>query len=294
METDAHYTIIGALTIAVIMGIFGFILWLSGGEQQTNRKVYSVIFASSVSGLATGSYVTFNGLRVGEVKSLDLGDDPNRVVAVITVSERTPVKVDTRARLEYQGLTGIASVALSGGGLESKPLNGISKENPETIYADRSDYQNIVDSLQSLTQKATNAFDRVNNFLDTNQNNVSKTIGHIEQFSHSLSLNAGETDQIFKNTKELTAELATTSKKLNEMLAQPNTKNMLEHIADAAASLKKLSDNLDKRTKDLSSSLSVDSRRTLDQINRTATSIQKNPQQIIFGPKNAVPEYEPH
>ena len=37
--------------------------------------------------------------------------------------------------------------------------------------------------------------------------------------------------------------------------------------------------------------LATDSRRTLEELNRTARGLQKNPQQLIFGTKPAIPEY---
>jgi phospholipid/cholesterol/gamma-HCH transport system substrate-binding protein len=37
--------------------------------------------------------------------------------------------------------------------------------------------------------------------------------------------------------------------------------------------------------------LASDARRTLDDMNRTLRSLEKNPQQLIFGKKPALPEY---
>ena len=43
-----------------------------------------------------------NGLRVGEVATISLlPEDPRRVVAIIEVDPMTPMRSDTRARLEY-------------------------------------------------------------------------------------------------------------------------------------------------------------------------------------------------
>ena len=80
---------------------------------------------------------------------------------------------------------------------------------------------------------------------------------------------------------------------------------VLAEINEAARSFRKLADNLDARTKDLSAGLSKftgaglrqyealasDARRTLDDVNRTLRSLEKNPQQLIFGRKPAAPEF---
>ena len=115
METRANYALIGAFTLATIAAAFLFVYWFSGNQNPAGLKSYRVVFTSSVSGLSRGSSVLFNGLRVGEVTTIDLGEDPSQVYAMIDVDRRTPVKTDTNARLEYQGLTGFAAVALSGG-----------------------------------------------------------------------------------------------------------------------------------------------------------------------------------
>jgi phospholipid/cholesterol/gamma-HCH transport system substrate-binding protein len=71
MEIRANYIVTGAFTLAVIVGVFGFIFWLhniGGGE----RISYRVVFYGSVSGLRAGGSVLFNGIRVGEVSGLAL------------------------------------------------------------------------------------------------------------------------------------------------------------------------------------------------------------------------------
>ena len=57
----------------------------------------------------------FNGIKVGEVTDLKLNPQrPGQAIATIGIEKTIPVRADTRASLEYQGLTGISSVALQG------------------------------------------------------------------------------------------------------------------------------------------------------------------------------------
>ena len=92
----------------------------SGSPARTpapRRTPTDIIFTGSVSGLSRGASVLYNGLQVGEVTSLYCcRSDPSKVVARVEIDASTPMNVDTRARLEFQGLTGVASIQLPGGG----------------------------------------------------------------------------------------------------------------------------------------------------------------------------------
>src|ERR1700724_736070 len=123
METRANYALIGVFTLAVIAAAFGFVLWFSGAEKPGGRTTYKIIFTGSISGLSEGGFVLFNGVRVGTITKIDLlQQDPSRVYALIEVDAKAPVRADTKARLEYTGLTGVASVALTGGAPDAAAL----------------------------------------------------------------------------------------------------------------------------------------------------------------------------
>ena len=120
MGTRANYIVTGAFTLAVIVGVFGFIFWFQNTAGGGERSSYRVVFVGSVSGLRTGSAVLFNGIRVGRVSGLGLdAHDPHKVVATISVERAVPVRADTKVALAYQGLTGLAEVTLSGGAADA-------------------------------------------------------------------------------------------------------------------------------------------------------------------------------
>ena len=77
-----------------------------------------------------------------------LPEDPRRVVSVVELDRATPVRTDTRARLEYQGLTGVAQIALIGGEPGAPPLVAGPGQPMPTIFADQSDFQDLLESAQ--------------------------------------------------------------------------------------------------------------------------------------------------
>ena len=148
METRANYALIGLFTLAVITAGFLFVYWFSGGQNANFRYTYKVAFTGSVSGLGPGSLVTFNGIRVGEVRAVSFDpENPRLVIATIDISRDVQIRKDTRALLDVQIVSGVGSVALVGGSVDSQ----VVKPCPDpdcTIRAERSDFQDILESAR--------------------------------------------------------------------------------------------------------------------------------------------------
>jgi phospholipid/cholesterol/gamma-HCH transport system substrate-binding protein len=304
METRANYALIGVFTLAVIAAAFGFVLWFSGAEKPGGRTTYKIIFTGSISGLSDGGVVLFNGVRVGAVTKIDLlPQDPSRVFALIEVDAKVPVRADTKARLEYTGFTGVASVALTGGALDAPPLP-TSPQQPGVIVAERSEFQDLVASAQRVATEASDFFTKINRLIDDNSASITASVKNAEKFSDALAANSdglkdfmGAIADFGKSIKPLTAKL--------EGLAGDADNLVKGDVAAAAKSIKKAADDLDSRTKEIAANinrfsgsglrqyeaLAVDGRKTLEQINQAVRSIENNPQQFLFGKSPQIPEY---
>jgi len=304
METRANYALIGVFTLAVVAAGFGFVLWFSGAEKPGGRKTYKIIFTGSVSGLSDGGVVLFNGVRVGAVtKIVLLPQDPSRVDALIDVDAEVPVRADTKARLEYTGFTGVASVALTGGALDAPPLP-TSPQQPGVIVADRSDFQDLIATTRLVATQASDFFTKTNRLIDDNSASIAASVKNAEKFSDALAANSdglkdfmGAIADFGKSIKPLTAKL--------EGLAGDADNVVKGEVAAAAKSIKKAADDLDSRMKEIAANinrfsgsglrqyeaLAVDSRKTLEQINQAVRSLENNPQQFLFGKSPQIPEY---
>ena len=109
MEIKARYVLIGLFTLAAIVAGFAFVYWLETTGGLGKRTNYEVRFHNTVSGLLAGSTVLFNGIRVGEVTGLTLvPNEPKEIDVTIAVDANTPMRADTQASLDFQGLTGVA------------------------------------------------------------------------------------------------------------------------------------------------------------------------------------------
>ncbi|MDR3419769.1 MAG: MlaD family protein [Xanthobacteraceae bacterium] len=273
METRANYTITGAFTLAVILGVFGFIYWFQNSAGGGERSIYRVVFAGSVSGLRTGAAVLFDGMRVGEVTKLALdAQDPRKVEALIVLDRTVPMRADTKVTLAFQGLTGLAEVSLTGGSADARPIVA-DAGGPPTIYAD-------ANAGADVTQAARDVLSRINGMVGENEEAMRTSLRNIETVTSILAQNSQRLDKVMAGLENLTG----------------SADNHGE-IAEAAVSIRKLADNLDERTEEISAGLArfsnsglkeyeafaVDGRRTLAELQKVIKSIDEHPQRLIFG-----------
>ncbi len=211
MEIRAPYAVVGALVLAAIVAIFGFVYWLNNAGGIGKRDSYQLVFNEPVPGLLVGAAVLFNGIRVGEVTSLELvADDPQGVHATISVDETTPVRANTKVGLDFQGLTGVPVVALEGGDAAgAAPVKG-------PLIAEKG-------AGQSMTQAARDALRKVDDVLSDNAAPLHDTIGNLSIFADGLARNTPKIDGILAGLERMTGGGAQPARKTVYDLHPPVT-----------------------------------------------------------------------
>jgi phospholipid/cholesterol/gamma-HCH transport system substrate-binding protein len=265
METRANYVLIGAFTVAAVVGAFLFIMWIAGYGTPGGRVRYQVVFTGSVSGLTDGALVLFNGLKIGEVTHLSVDkNDPSRVIADVDVEANSPIKKDTKARLETQGLTGAAAVELSGGAANSPPLEGENGQ-PPTLHAGPAQLQTILNNVENLSAKASSVLDQAGKIIDENSDAIHATISNAEVFSKALADNAPGVNAALKTVADLgkqieplASRLQTLSEDADRLVKSIDT-NKVRSIVDstqgAAAKANTFLDQADKLITDNSDAI---------------------------------------
>jgi phospholipid/cholesterol/gamma-HCH transport system substrate-binding protein len=275
METRANYALVGLFTIAVILGGFGFVYWFNTIGGVADRASYRIVFEGSVSGLRTGATVLFNGIRVGEVTDLRLDPAaPREVVAMVAIDKVVAVRADTWVSLEYQGVTGTASIALKGGSQDAPVAPG----TPPTLRVNAG-------AAQDVTQTARDAMRRLDALVADNEAVLKGALKNIEVFSQALANNSQRIDHILAGAEGLIG----------------GGSDAPGDIAQAARAIKTAAENLDARTGEIATGLArfsnsglrewerlaIDGRRTLAEVERTVKNIDRNPSRLLFGGSSA-------
>ena len=188
METRAKFALIGVFTLCVIAAAFGFVFWFSGSRGGANLKSYQVVFDTPVTGLSRGGAVLFNGIRVGEVTDLSFFPrDPRLVVARVDIAPDVPIKVSTKARLEFSGLTGVASVQIFDSDPKSPDLKPKQGDTIPTLRAiPTPSLQNVLETVQTAGKHADDILVKVDQIVSDNQVSINHTIANIEKLSEAL------------------------------------------------------------------------------------------------------------
>lgn len=194
METRANYLMVGGFVLLLAAGLVIFVLWLAKFQFDVRFDRYDIRYEGSVTGLKVGSPVRYRGVRVGEVTDVTLDPKrPNQVLVTVEVEARTPVRSDTYATLELEGLTGGLYVLLSGTTLDAAPLEKKQGERRAVIASRRSTLQQVLEGAPELVQKVDLLLARASDILnEENQANFSAILKNAREFSEELAQNRAE------------------------------------------------------------------------------------------------------
>lgn len=276
METRANYVLIGTFTLAVIAAAFGFVLWFQSLHTTKARTPLRIIFEGPASGLRDGGSVNFNGIRVGEVVSVKL-DNPRRVVALAMIENNAPIRKDTKVELEFQGLTGVAAISLTGGDNSAPPVP-TDEDGVAVLTADPN-------SLQDVTEAIRGTLQNINRVVADNQASVKNSLHNLETFTNALARNSDKLDDLMGKVDGVM------SKADNLMLGLDTLAGGKEggELYLTVKSIRELAEDFDKR----SGALMTDGRRTLGDISHAVNNLDRNPTRLIFGPSSSTASSAP-
>jgi phospholipid/cholesterol/gamma-HCH transport system substrate-binding protein len=268
METKANYVLIGFFTLGVLAAGFAFVHWFRSIGRATVSATYHVVFQGPVGGLRTGATVLFNGMRVGEVSDLGLNrDDPKQVIATIKIDANTPVRNDTVVGLDFQGLTGIASIGLKGGDTTAGPLPEGSDGLP-MLVAD-------ISATQDITASAREVLRKVDSLVSENSGSIHTSLKNVEAFTETLKSNSERIDRILASLDKSMAGI--------ENLTGTGDDSKPGQISETLKSYKALADDVDQKTLKHLDALILQGRGALATFDRAVTNFDRNPSRVIFG-----------
>ena len=249
MEKNANYALVGLSSLILFVGLVIFVVWLARISFAQEYDLYDIVFDGPVRGLNQGGEVHFNGIKVGEVTRIALDKtNPSRVIARARVTSDVPIRVDSFATLEPQGITGVNYVQITAG-VASKPLlktaerarcqsRGLSECIP-ILRSQRSALADLLEGGGTVLTRTIEALDRVNRVLsDQNIKTFSATLSDAQAVSAELR----ERKAIIGDAQKLIQDLDTAVQNANGILT--STKGLVD--GDGKRSLKSIADAADE------------------------------------------------
>ncbi len=229
METRASYLLVGTFVLAFAAGLLVFVIWLAKFQFDTEFARLDIHFKGSVTGLNVGSPVRYSGVRVGEVIDINLSPDhPDEVRVTIEIDSITPVRSDTVATLELEGLTGGLYVLLIGKSPNAPPLTAAPGARYPVIASEASTLQQVIEGAPELVQKVDLLLARANDLLNAeNRVSISNSLANIDSFTTTLKDHSGDIGDLIqnasatmKNVRKATMNLEALAENLNQSSTQ--------------------------------------------------------------------------
>jgi phospholipid/cholesterol/gamma-HCH transport system substrate-binding protein len=257
MKPRASNLKIGAATLVVItVALVGF-LGIRKVHSVMQQGPLRIVFAGSASGLHKGGNVTFDGVQIGEIRSLTL-DNPRKIVAMVMVDKSAPIRKDTIVGLEFQGLTGVAAISLLGGAPTAEPVP-LDKDGIPVLSADLSETQSIRDTLHNV--------DRI---LVDNQMELKNALLNFETYTASLASRGEAIDSVFRKADSAFTTIDSAMTRVDELLpgfANGNADELFEKVK----SIRELAESFNKR----SGAFMEEGRRSLLDISQAAIKVTR-------------------
>ena len=274
METRSNYVMVGAVTVALLVGVLLFIVWLAGLSGKTT-KCYDVYFPA-VGGIDKGSNVSFSGVHVGSVEKVSLlPNRPEFVWVRITVDPQTPVLEGTTAEIHSVSLAGANEIQLNGAERGRPPITQMGPQGCPVIPASSSGLSALLNSAPELLARIQTLTERLTELLsDKNQNSISDILENIDATTATLRREAPA-------MADTIAELRTTAHNAgiaaNNIAALSNNANQLvngqgreavTNLNQAIISARQAADNLNGKISDARPGVQTVSKSTLPEANK--------------------------
>ena len=261
MEPKVNYMLVGAFVLLLTITLLGGVLWLSQTDYRGVYDRYHTYMRESVSGLTTDTAVKYHGVDVGRVREIILDpDNPEQVRLALDLVRGTPVKEDTVAVLETQGLTGLTTVNLTGGSRASPALTAKPGEKFPIIKSQPSFYTQLgqtfsrlmaneqlpalIANLNNFTLDARGAIDQENRLA------LKQILADLAKVTKTMAAHRTELSDGITKANEAFESLTAVGRKMEERLP-----DLLEQTSASIRTFRSMSEEIARATASVGSTL---------------------------------------
>ncbi|HVU29022.1 MAG TPA: MlaD family protein [Sphingomicrobium sp.] len=286
METRSNYIMVGAVTVALLIGTLLFIVWLAGLSGKST-KCYDIYFPA-VGGIAKGSNVSFSGVPVGQVSKISLlPNRPEFVWVRIEVDQQTPVLEGTTAEIHSISLAGANEIQLNGAERGRPPITQMGPQGCPVIPASASGLSALLNSAPELLARIQRLTERLTELLnDKNQNSISDILENIDATTAVIRKNAPAMAQTLQEARVAAHNAAIAANNIAALSSNANNivngqgREAVANLNQAIVSARQAADNLNAMVGDARPGVQNFSKSTLPEANRLVRDMRELTQSL--------------
>jgi phospholipid/cholesterol/gamma-HCH transport system substrate-binding protein len=281
METRSNYVLVGAVTLAMLVGVLVFTVWLAGlSNRETN--CYDIYFSQGVGGLNKGSNVTFNGVPVGQISKISLlPERPEFIWVRIEVERDTPVLQGTTAEIHGVGFTGVSEIQLTGAARGAQRIRQSGPQGCPVIPSSTSGLGALLNSAPELMERIQTLTERLTELLsDKNQNAISDILENIDVTTREIRKRAPELGDALAEARVAVHNAGVAAEQVSALANHTNQlvteqgRPAVENLNKAIASVQHAADTLDATITDARPGIQNFSKSTLPELNQTVRQMR--------------------
>lgn len=220
MEPDAKYTLVGAVALALVAAIAVALIWLAGTRGNVDLRHYKIFFAhQSLEGLEARSDVKMKGIRVGAVTGFSFSTvRPGTVEVEIGVDPKAPVRASTRAVVDRNLITGLATIRLQNLDESSPALTDTATDGHEPVIAEgESQLQQFSETANQLAARADETMRKVDELLSPrNQAALTATLENLSRTSADAARLMSRADSTLASLGQAATAIGSTTGRLGD------------------------------------------------------------------------------
>jgi phospholipid/cholesterol/gamma-HCH transport system substrate-binding protein len=282
METRSNYVLVGSVTLALLVGLLIFIVWLAGLSNKAT-KCFDIYFSQGVGGLNKGSSVNFQGVPVGQIEKISLlPDRPEFVWVRVQVDSETPVLQGTTAQIKGVGFTGVSEIALEGAVKGGQPLTQAGPQGCPVIPASSGGLGALLNSAPELIDRIQRLTERLTELLsDRNQNSISDILENVEKTTDVLAQRAPDLADAIGDARIAARQAGITAQRVGILADSTNRlvneqgKPAAEDLRKAIAAVQHSAENLDAMVADARPGVQNFSKNTLPEVNHLVRDLRE-------------------
>lgn len=289
MEAKTSYVLVGLFVLLLGVAAVASLFWLAGWGRGS-EETYLVHMEESVSGLTVDAPVKYRGVDVGRVASMSFTpEDPHLIRLELSVQPGTPVLVDTRAQLEFQGLTGLAFVNLIGGSPGAEPLLARAGQEHPVIQSAPSILVRLDNGVSDLLVSVTETSDRLAGLLEgVDQAQLARTLDNLDRLTGVLADSAEGLGGAVANAERFLQSAAETSEELPELVAkidelaeewQATGRDVRAMAASGRDDLKLVTGEVAGNAQLVTANL----QQLIERLERVITELEEDPTMLLYG-----------